>query len=95
MYISKKIALKKTRLNSDDTSIYDENTIWKDVKAFCEKGTIYYQISNGTIGKGHRYKNYSEKAFKELMNSEATAWTLDGLKTMKELKIGEEENETK
>lgn len=86
MYIQKKIALKRTRIHSDDTTICDADTIWKDVKAYCNKGEIYYQISNGTIGKGRRYKNYSERAFKELLESEARAWTSDGTKTIKELK---------
>ena len=80
MYITKKFALKKTRMHSDDTSIDDPTgqKPWIDVKAYVPKGTIYYQISNGTIGRGAHYRNYSEKAFKELLDSPARAWTVNG-----------------
>lgn len=78
MYITKKIALKRIRLHSDDSSFNE--------KAYGEKGTVYYQICNGTIGKGRRYKNYSEAAMQKLMNKEAGVWTKDGWKKESELK---------
>lgn len=80
MFIRKKFALRKTRLHSDDYSIDDPTgeLPWIDVKAYCEKGTIYYQISNGTIGKGARSYNMSERAMKELLDSKASNWTKDG-----------------
>jgi hypothetical protein len=77
MYIRKKFALKKTRLHSDDSS---------DTKAYCEKGTVYYQISNGTIGKGARSYNMSEKAMQELINSKASNWNKNGYIELEEVK---------
>ncbi len=76
MFITKKFALKKTRMHSDDTSISDPTGVlpWIDVKAYAPKGTVYYQISNGTIGRGAHYRNYSEKAMAALMSAPATAW---------------------
>jgi hypothetical protein len=53
MFITKKIALKKTRVHSDDGFLD---------KAYIPKGTVYYQINNGTIGRGARSYNMSEKA---------------------------------
>lgn len=91
MYILKKIALRKTRVHSDDTSAEDPTgeQPWIDVKAYIPKGTVYYQISNGTIGRGARYVNYSEKAMLALINSEAQAWVNgQGFKTAKELGLG-------
>lgn len=78
MYITKKIALRKTRIHSDDTSIEDltGQLPWIDVKAYIEKGEEYYQICNGTIGRGRHCKNYSVKAMMELINSEATVWVM-------------------
>jgi len=76
MYITKKIAQKKTRVHSDD-SVIDDPTgeqPWLDVKAYIQKGEVYYQISNGTIGKGCSYKNYSQQAIMNLINSEAGTW---------------------
>lgn len=76
MWITKKFALRKTRMHSDDTVADDPTGVlpYIDVKAYAPKGTIYYQISNGTIGRGARYRNYSEQAMAELMSSTATAW---------------------
>ena len=75
MFITKRFAQKKTRMHSDDTSIEDPTgqLPWIDVKAYVPKGTVYYQISNGTAGRGAHYKNYSERAMQELITS--TAWT--------------------
>lgn len=77
MYITKKFALKKTRLHSDDTCIDDPTgeLPWIDVKAYIEKGGVYYQINNGTIGKGARTYNLSERAMNELINSPASNWS--------------------
>ena len=77
MYITKKFALKKTRLHSDDTCIDDPTgeLPWIDVKAYIEKGGVYYQINNGTIGKGSRSYNLSEKAMSKLINSTASNWS--------------------
>jgi len=66
MYITKKFALKKTRLHSDD-GFMD--------KAYIEKGGVYYQINNGTIGRGARTYNMSERAMNELINSPASNWS--------------------
>lgn len=86
MFIKKKFALKKTRLHSDDYSIDDPTgeLPWIDVKAYCEKGTVYYQISNGTIGKGARTYNMSERAMQELLASKASNWTKDGYVELEE-----------
>jgi len=76
MYITKRFALRKTRIHSDDTVTDDPTGAlpYIDVKAYAPKGTVYYQISNGTIGRGAHYRNYSERAMQELMDSNATAW---------------------
>ena len=66
MFITKKFALKKTRLHSDDGFID---------KAYIEKGGVYYQINNGTIGKNARTYNMSERAMNELINSSASNWS--------------------
>ena len=66
MYITKKFALKKTRIHSDDGFIS---------KAYIEKGGVYYKINNGTIGKGARSYNMSERAMRELINSTASNWS--------------------
>jgi hypothetical protein len=71
MYITKKFALKKTRLHSEDT--YDNDC--NKVKAYIEKGGVYYQMSNGTIGRGARSYNMSEQAMDNLINSTPTAWS--------------------
>lgn len=71
MYITKKFALKKTRLHSDDYFDSDCNL----VKAYIEKGGIYYQINNGTIGRGARTYNMSEQAMAKLINSTACNWS--------------------
>jgi hypothetical protein len=71
MYITKKFALKKTRLHSDDA--YDASC--NNVKAYIPKGGIYYQMSNGTIGRGSRSYNMSEQAMANLINSTPWAWS--------------------
>lgn len=97
MFIQKKIALKKTRVHSDDTTIDDPTGClpWIDVKAYIQKGEVYYQIDNGTIGQGRRYKNYSEKAMMELINKDATAWVigLGSCNKKKLIKIGKLKND--
>lgn len=84
MYITKRFALKKTRIHSDDTIIDDPTGVlpYIDVKAYVPKGTVYYQISNGTIGRGAHYRNYSERAMKALMASTAHAWDKNGRKEL-------------
>lgn len=76
MWITKKFALRKTRMHSDDTVADDPTGVlpYIDVKAYAPKGTIYYQISNGSIGRNAHYKNYSERAMQTLMSSQASAW---------------------
>lgn len=76
MFITKKFALKKTRIHSDDTSESDPSGVlpWINVKAYAPKGTVYYQMSNGTIGRGARTYNMSERAMKELIESDAHTW---------------------
>lgn len=76
MYIQKKIAQRKTRVHSDDTCISDPTgqLPWIDIKAYIPKGEIYYQVSNGTIGRGAYYKNFSQKAMMKIINSEARTW---------------------
>ena len=59
MYIVKKIAKKKTRIHSLDEFIE---------KYYAPKGTVYYQLHNGTIGAGCRYKNYSVNCIKRLLD---------------------------
>lgn len=71
MYITKKFALKKTRLHSDDTYDSDCNL----VKAYIPKGGVYYQIANGTTGRGARSYNMSEQAMTNLINSTPWAWS--------------------
>lgn len=76
MFISKKIALRKTRVHSDDGFLD---------KAYIPKGTVYYQISNGTHGRGARNYNMSEKAMTALIASDASAWSKGIRLTQKDL----------
>lgn len=87
MFIKKKFALRKTRIHSDDTCESDPTGVlpWIDIKAYAEKGTIYYQISNGTIGKGARSYNLSEKAMMEIINGKASNWNKDGYIELEEV----------
>lgn len=76
MFITKKIALRKTRIHSDDGFLD---------KAYVPKGTVYYQISNGTHGRGARNYNMSERAMTALIASEASAWSKGTRVTQKDL----------